>query len=266
MAFVIYTTQLNPLTFSPNSQREPLANQDGQGNAFPATEWTVISQARSDGETVVKHGRDSLCVRYWKPLYLYLRRKGESHEDASDHVQGFLQFVLNGKFLSYVDRDGGRFRSYLVKSLENWRVRERRQALAQKRGGLVEHVPFEEISQFEESADLGSQEPPELAYDRQWASDMVGRAFVSLRGHYARRGKGELFEALRQALPGGTAMRSYSTLASELEMTEGALKKAVHDLRRAFAAEMRQEIRTTVLDPEDAEEELRYLIAVMTRR
>lgn len=232
---------------------------------FPATEWSVISHARADGETRISEGRSRLCTRYWKPLYLYLRRKGETHEDASDSVQGFFEFVLSSAFLSHVDREGGRFRSYLVKSLERWRIGQHRYEHAQKRGGQFERVPLEGLDEFGEMADLSVGDTPEMAFDRQWATDIVGRAFVSLRERYAKRGREAWFRALQNALPGGGALPAYSELAVALNVSEGAIKKGVHDLRTAFAAEMRQEIRTTVRDPADAEDELRYLITVMAR-
>ena len=242
-----------------------LSSSSARRSLFPATEWSVISHARAEGETRISEGRGRLCLRYWKPLYLYLRRNGENHEDASDSVQGFFQFVLSGAFLSHVDREGGRFRSYLVKSLERWRIGQRRYEHAQKRGKQFESIPIEGLDEFGEMADLNVGDTPEMAFDRQWATDIVGRAFVALRKRYAKRGREAWFQALQDALPGGGALPAYAKLAATLEVSEGAIKKGVHDLRTAFAAEMRQEIRTTVRDPAEAEDELRYLITVMAR-
>ena len=102
-----------------------------------------------------------------------------------------------------------------------------------------------------------------LEFDRQWASEIVDRAVIALRDKYIKRGRESWFEALRAALPGGGDLESYEDLASRLESTEGAMRKAVHDLRRSFAASLRDEIRATVRTNEDAEEELRYLVSVM---
>ena len=211
----------------------------------------------------MKDGLRGLALGYWRPLYLYLRKRGESHEDASDSVQGFFEFVFSGEFLNYVEREGGKFRSYLLKSLERWRGRRREREGARKRGGDAVHVPFEGIDELRDQAEAGEDISPEIAYDRQWAMDMVARAVNALRKDYRQRDRMDWFAALRAALPGGGTLPPYSELATRLKSTEGAVKKAVHDLRHAFAARLREEIRATVQSNAEAEEELQYLISVM---
>ena len=88
------------------------------------TQWSVISNARGADDQQATEGLQQLALAYWRPLYLYLRKCGENHSDASDSVQGFFEFMISSEFLSYVDREGGKFRSYLLKSLERWRNRQ----------------------------------------------------------------------------------------------------------------------------------------------
>lgn len=231
------------------------------------TEWSAISNARGGDEGRALRGLRQLALNYWRPLYLYLRKRGESHDDASDSVQGFFEFVFSSGFLEHVEREGGKFRSYLLRSLERWRTRQQVREKAQKRGGLVAHVPLDGFAALDESEDLADDSiSPEIAYDRQWASEMVGRAVQSLRADYIKRGREAWFHALSGALPGGSALPAYTDLAATLETSEGAVKKAVFDLRSAFAARLREEIRSTVRSNEDAEEELRYLVSVMSGR
>ena len=208
-------------------------------------------------------GLRQLAVSYWRPLYLYLRKRGESHDDASDTVQGFFEFVLSSDFLSHVDREGGKFRSYLLKSLERWRGRQRTRDNAQKRGGQITHVPLDGVDAMQIEADSSGDISPEAAYDRQWATDIVHRSMKALKNDYERRDRAVWFEKLQAALPGASELPPYAQLALELEASEGAVKKAVFDLRAAFAAQLREEIRSTVRSNEDAEEELRYLVSVM---
>jgi RNA polymerase sigma-70 factor (ECF subfamily) len=229
---------------------------------FPPTAWSAISQARRHGAAGTSEALRRLVVEYWRPLYIYLRRRGESHEDAADSVQGFFEFVFSSGFFSHVDREGGKFRSYLLRSLERWRSRQQRREDAQKRGGQVARVSLEGLDEMEVVA-AGVDVDPERAFDRQWASDMVARAMRRVGESYQRRGRGEWFEALRPGLPGGGGLASHAETAVALGATEGAVKKAVFDLRRAFAEELRSSIRATVLTAEDAEEELRHLVAVM---
>lgn len=231
------------------------------------THWSAISLARGSDPARALEGLQKLAVNYWRPLYLYLRKRGEGHEDASDSVQGFFEFVFSTQFLEHVDREGGKFRSYLLASLERWRSRNRVRNSAQKRGACAVHIPLEEAEQLSESAEMrDSGVSPEAAFDRQWATEMVRRAVDGLACDYARRGRMEWFQLLSGALPGGGELRPYAELAQELCCTEGAVKKAVFDMRASFAARLREEIRSTVLTKEDAEEELRYLVAVMMNR
>lgn len=222
--------------------------------------------ARGSDEARAVDGLQSFAVNYWKPLYLYLRKRGENHEDASDSVQGFFEFVFSSGFLSHVDREGGKFRSYILKSLERWRSGKRAHDGAQKRGGNVVHVAMDGVEELRATVESDSAATPELAFDRQWAIDLVGRAVESIRGDYARRGRDAWFDALRAALPGGGKLPPYAELCSQLDASQGAIKKAVFDLRSAFSACLRQEIRATVRTNQDADEELRYLISVISAR
>jgi len=227
------------------------------------TQWSAISLARGEDDTAANSGLRTLAVNYWRPLYLYLRKRGDNHEDASDSVQGFFAFMFSSGFLSHVDREGGKFRSYLLKSLERWRSRERTREGAQKRGGQVEHVPLDGIEEMQGVAEPGDELSPEAAFDRQWALEMVSRAVEGLRDDYERRDREKWFDMLRPALPGGGQLAPYAELALQLATSEGAIKKAVFDMRNAFASRLREEIRSTVQSNEDAEEELRYLVSVM---
>jgi DNA-directed RNA polymerase specialized sigma24 family protein len=220
--------------------------------------------ARGGNETRAVQGLRALAVNYWRPLYLYLRKRGENHEDASDSVQGFFEFVFSSGFLVHVERDGGKFRSYLLKSLERWRSRQRVHAGAQKRGGNAVHVPLDGVEEMEGIVGLDDGISAEAAFDRQWAMDMVGRAVEALREGYVRRGREAWFDLLRGALPGGGALCPYAELALGLGCSEGAVKKGIFDLRAAFAARLREEIRATVRTNEDAEEELRHLVSALS--
>ncbi len=227
------------------------------------TQWSVISKARGQDDEDSVEGLRQLAMAYWRPLYLYLRKRGENHVDASDTVQGFFEFVLSSGFLDHVDREGGKFRSYFLSSLERWRSRKRVREGALKRGKQFEHVPLESLAAMQSAPELASDLSAEMTYDRQWAFDLLERAVLGLREQYERRGRQQWFDALRGALPGGTALTSYKGLAESFETTEGTIRKAVHDLRNAFNARLREEIRATVRTNEEAEEELGYLASIL---
>ena len=221
--------------------------------------------AKRENESAAARGMRDLAEGYWQPLYLYLRKKGESHDDACDSVQSFFQFLVEGESLSYVEREGGKFRSFLMKALDRWRSRVRTREGALKRGGGVEHVELDGVEELRVAADASESGSAEDTYDRQWAIGLMQRAVEDLREGYSRRGREEWFDVLKAALPGGSGLTRYDEVALQLETTEGAVKKAVHDLRAAFGDCLREEIRATVRTNEDAEEELRYLISVFGR-
>lgn len=253
------------ITVEPHPSRLVSRSMEGPQRAFPETQWSMISQARGRDDGEMEAGLRRLALDYWRPLFVYLRRRGESHEDAADSVQGFFEFVLSSGFLTHVDREGGKFRSYLLRSLERWRSRQQRRAGAQQRGGRVTHVSLEGLGELGmEAGDEGDRSlEAERAFDRQWASEVVVKALGRVADDYDRRGRRGCFEALRPGLPGGGGLVSHAATAAALGTTEGAVKKAMFDLRRAFAGELRSIIRSTVRTAEDAEEELRHLIAVM---
>ncbi|MEZ5330187.1 MAG: hypothetical protein R3F19_34505 [Verrucomicrobiales bacterium] len=259
-----YELLLSMTSEQPSSARPKGKSATAQGGLFPATQWSEISMVQGTDEARATEGLRGFAVNYWKPLYLYLRRRGESHEDASDSVQGFFEHVFSTGFLNHVDREGGKFRSYVLKSLERWRSGKRYHDWAQKRGGRAIHVAMDGVDELLTAVESQSAIAPELAFDRQWAIDLVGRAVDSVRGDYARRGRDVWFEALCPALPGGGQLPPYAELAVQLGASEGAIKKAVFDLRSAFSTSLRQEIRATVRTNQDADEELRYLIAVIS--
>lgn len=253
------------ITVDPHTHLPPSIPVESPKRAFPETQWSMISKARGVDDGEMEAGLRRLALDYWRPLFVYLRRRGESHEDAADSVQGFFEFVLSSGFLAHVDREGGKFRSYLLRSLERWRSRQQRRAGAQQRGGKVTHVSLEGLEELGVEAGGACERSMEAerAFDRQWASEVVVKALGRVADEYDRRGRRGLFEVLRAGLPGGGGLVSQAATAAALGMTEGAVKKALFDLRRAFAGELRSIIRSTVCTAEDAEEELRHLIAVM---
>ena len=231
---------------------------------FPETIWADISDARKGRSDAAL--RD-LATAYWRPLYLYLRGGGRSHEDSSDLVQGFLSHVFSTDFFAHVERDRGRFRAYLLASLQRWLSREYTRATAQKRGGTIQHVPWEELDSQRDAPELSDDLEPSLLFDRSWATELVERALGALREEYERRNRAELFSALSPGLPGHAQrgmVQTYAQVAEELSMSEGAIKKAAFDLRTRFAEILRGQIRATVQTPEEAEEELRYLVQILS--
>ena len=206
----------------------------------------------------------SLCESYWYPLYAFLRRRGYPADQAQDLTQEFFMRVLEGRYLDRADREKGRFRSFLLTSLKFFvSDEEDRRRAAKRGGGMVVQLQFSsgEERYRREPAD---EETPESIFERQWALSVLDRAVEKLRDEFVQHGRAEHFERLKIFLL-AQSDAPYAELAREMKTSEGALKVAIHRLRKRYRELFRQEIADTVANPADVESELRYLAAALTR-
>lgn len=231
---------------------------------FHTTRWTVILQARDADDTAGREALNRLCTNYWYPLYAFIRRQGASAPEAEDLTQEFFRRFLERNALARVHPAAGKFRSFLLACLKNFLSHERERGRAQRRGGGVAPLPLE-MGDAETRFALEPADPvtPELVFERRWAFAVIERTLDELRREYVREGKGEMFEELQGALPGGRGACSRSELAARRGVTVGAIDVAVHRLRRRFGALLREQVVQTVSSAEEVEEEIRHLIAVL---
>jgi RNA polymerase sigma-70 factor (ECF subfamily) len=230
---------------------------------FPTTRWTLVVAASDPKRKEFRSALASLCENYWYPLYAYLRRRGYPADQAQDLTQEFFIRVLEGRYLDRADPEKGRFRAFLLTSLKFFVADEEDRNRAQKRGGgallPLEFSSGEERYQREPAHD----ETPERIFERRWALSVLDRVVEKLRDEFVRHGRAEHFERLKVFLL-GRSDAPYAALAHELNTSEGALKVAIHRLRKRYRELFRQEIADTVADPAEVESELRFLAAVLT--
>jgi RNA polymerase sigma-70 factor (ECF subfamily) len=234
---------------------------------FVTTHWSLVLAAARNDTTRAHEALAHLCATYWYPLYAYVRRRGQSPEDAQDLTQGFFACVLEHNWLARADREKGRFRSFLLMAMKRFMAKEWEKLQAQKRGGRIRHVPF----QFDTAETRYSQEPgdtstPDQVFEKQWALTLLQSVLQRLRADYAQNGKGGLFETLEPCLIGSRETQPYATLATQLDMTEGAVKVAVSRLRERYRKCLKDEIARTVATPADVDEELGHLFRVLAVR
>lgn len=198
------------------------------------------------------------------PLYVYVRRRGYGPQDAQDRIQQFFARFLEKGAVNLADPARGRFRSFLLRSLQNSLADDWKRAHRAKRGGGAVELPLDgAVAEARCAAEWTTPMTPERAYDQRWALTLLERVLERLREDYARVGKARLFEALQDFLWGPDGSASYATLARDLAMTEGAIRVAVHRLREHYRERLRTEVAHTVGDPEEVDAELRYLIGVV---
>ena len=231
---------------------------------FATTHWSVVIAAGDAVSPQAELALAELCRAYWYPLYAYVRRKGYNAEDAEDLTQEFFARLLSRNYLRVADRNRGRFRSFLLGSLEHFLAREWTRAHAQKRGSgrpmlSLDHIAGESRYQLEPVDEL----TPDKIFNRRWATTVLDQAMCRLRNECAEHDKEDLLRLVEGLLSGEKGEARYAEIAASLNMSEGALKVAVHRLRQRYGELVRTEIARTVTTPEEAGEELRYLFAVL---
>ena len=231
-------------------------------NRFQTTRWSIVLVSAQSQAPGYKEALADLCKLYWYPLYAYVRHRGNSSEDAQDLVQGFFLHLIEYKTLSRVDRSKGKFRSFLLASLQNFLANEADRARCLKRGGKVEFV-YIDLEEAEDRYGLESVEQltPEKIFDARWAMALLGEAMNRLGGEYIAQDKESTFQALRAFLDPFNTKRlpPYEEVAAQLEVSVGSLKTQIHRLRKQYAATIREEISRTVSDPADVETETHEL-------
>ena len=223
--------------------------------------------AANHGEASQTHAcqaLEELCKTYWYPLYAFVRNRGHSSNDAQDLTQAFFTRIIETNGFTSADPERGRFRSYLLGAMKHFLANEWHRSQAQKRGGAVTFIELDSLNPEAryalepfQSTDL------DAGFDREWAQESIDRALEKLRAESEAGGKGKLYEALKGSLAGAEADRSET--AARLEMTENAVKVAVHRLRQRYREHLRAEIAKTVSDPSDIDDEMRYLLAALRK-
>ena len=248
-----------------SSEIQTTSPQTGQPKWFTTTHWSVVLSARETSPDAEK-SLQALCRAYWPPLYTYIRRRGHGEHDAQDLTQEFIVQLLAKKFLANVSPHRGRFRSFLLASLKNFLASEHRRATAAKRGGGVPLIPLD--ADPEENflgAEPATHTTPETVFERRWAIALMERAFAKLREELTVAGKAAQFDRLKGYLESDAGRGDYTVAARDLKMSSVAVGVAVHRLRQRFGELIRREIADTVASPEEIDDEMRHLIAVLGR-
>lgn len=232
---------------------------------FATTHWSVVLQAGQPGAPGYQQALETLCRGYWFPLYAYLRRHGYDNHQAEDYTQAFFCRVLEKQVLRLADSKRGRFRSFLLATLKNFLADERDRARAQKRGGGRKLLSID----FNQAENQYALEPadrlsPEKLFDKSWALTVLERTMACLKTELAGKNKKELFDHLKIYLTAEKGSIPYRDTAAELNMTEAAVRTAVHRLRRHYRKSLRDEIAQTVTTEDQIDEEIDDLFAALT--
>lgn len=245
---------------SMSESEQPTASFPSDKRRFATTRWSVVLAAGRESSAESEAALATLCETYWYPLYAYVRRQGHDSAGAQDLTQGFFARLHEKEYLQQVQRERGKFRSFLLASLKHYIINEWDRDRAAKRGGGRKHLRVDfEAAESRHRLEPAGGETPESIFEKQWALALLNRVQEALRGEFRNAGKEGHFDRLSVCLTGETRSASYRELAAELGTTEGAVKVAVHRLRKRFRDRLREEIAQTVASEAEIDDEIRAL-------
>ena len=229
---------------------------------FVTTHWSVVLSAQAHDPTRSREALETLCRKYWYPLYAYARRSGHSPADAEDLTQGFFARLLEKDYLKAAAREKGRFRTFMLVALKRFLANEWARQHAAKRGGFAPIVPIDpELAESRFAAEPSHNTAPDVLFDRQWATALLERTMKQLQEEYIESGRAKLFDYLRNCLAKDESALAYAEIGTQLKLTEAAVKMAAHRLRSRYREILQQQIAETVSSPKEIEDEIRHLFA-----
>jgi len=249
---------------------EAVSDPQRSPDRFASTRWSVVLACAdsSAGEETARTALAELCKTYWRPVFAFICRCGHSVPDAQDLTQDFFIIVLKGHLLQRADPERGRFRSLLLKALQDFLVNARDRRHAEKRGGDAQFVSWDEWmaevpSHLAISAPEANTWSAERIFDVRWAATAAEHALRQLGEECENRGRRRVFDVLSDYLTAERQDISYEKLSKTLGVPETSVKRLAHELRVRYRDLLRAEVAQTVEKPQDVDEELRYLCAAL---
>jgi RNA polymerase sigma factor (sigma-70 family) len=231
---------------------------------FPQTRWSVVLAACDSNEQQATRALDELCRAYWFPLYVYVRRRGASPEDAEDLTQGYFAALIERGYLTQVDRERGKLRSFLLTTLKHYLADEWGRASALKRGQGQRPISIDAANAEERYAmEPADEASPDRLFDRRWALTLLDNVLAALRANYSAAGQECLFDGLKKFLAWNSTSEAYREAAAELGIKENAVRVAVFRLRRRYGDLLREQVADTVTSPDEVPAELEHLLSLM---
>jgi len=244
--------------------RVPLREEaESRDELFVSTRWTVVFEAGDSAASAhALTALSELCQIYWRPLYAFLRKEGYGSEDAQDLTQGFFADLIVTRTFARADREKGRFRSFLLGALRHFIAHARDRGQDLKRGGGMILVKWDDktIAEAEAQVARASKWQADDIYDREWAASLLRQALDRLAQECALAGKAELFTYLKPYLAATEeSIIPYEEVARRSHRPVATLRSDAARLRRRYRAILREEVRSTLVEAREVDEELRYL-------
>ena len=231
---------------------------------FVTTRWSVVLAAQDKSSPNAAAALETLCLAYWYPLYAYVRGSGRSPQDAQDLTQEFFARLLAQDWLRVVLPEKGRFRTFLLVTMKRFLTNEWHRDRAQKRGGRNRPLPLDvQVAEHRFAAEPALS--PDALYERRWAMTLLDESLNRLQREFSQINKEKEFDCLKEWLIAERGTIPYDQIAATLGTTEGAVRVTIHRMRKQFRTLFRQTIAETVVATADVDEEMRHLVAVVSR-
>jgi RNA polymerase sigma-70 factor (ECF subfamily) len=241
-------------------------SEAGVERLFRTTHWSQVLAAGDPNSTQGYEALTRLCHTYWLPVYAFVRKHGHSPEQAKDSTQDFFAAFLEKNSVARAVRERGRFRCFLMTSVANFLRDAHDRGQAQKRGG---GRPVVSLDDEDAEACYLSQSTDELdpakEFELRWALTVLDHVTQQLREEYLQLGRGDLFDALESHLWGDAQSVPYPQLAERFCLSLANVKTIAHRLRQSYRTTLREEIAHTVSQPGEVDDEVLYLMQVVSR-
>jgi RNA polymerase sigma-70 factor (ECF subfamily) len=232
---------------------------------FHTTSWTLVRAAADSPTADSREALATLCQKYWPPVYTFIRRHGYDREHSQDLTQGFFALVIEKNYLLNADRTRGKFRAFLLTAAKHFLANEWDRTNALKRGGgqIGVSIDLADVEVWHASAAV-EKTTPESLFLRRWALSLLEGVMAKLRSEFVAEGKVDEFDRLSGFLNKHSESVRYEAMAKEMGISSGALRMSVHRIRQRYRRLLRAEIAETVSQPEEVDEELRFLLSVLS--
>jgi RNA polymerase sigma-70 factor (ECF subfamily) len=232
---------------------------------FPSTAWSCVRAAQDPDHPQFVAATNWLITTYWKPVFCYLRARGQAAHDAEDRTQEFfLRFLVKG-WLRSADQRRGRFRDFLLTLLKRFAydqtVRATGQAKFEQRFVSVHNL----IQDSDRAYEPPAHETPEEAFDRQWKGELLAVVRRNLRTYYEGKEKPEERQRLEIFAAYHFVDRvedqpSQEALAARFGVSREQVRYALEEVGKRYARFLRQEVRDQVGSEKEGDDEIRGLL------
>ena len=246
---------------------DPTTLAGGSARSFGPTLWTIVLTAKDPASPHRRAALETLITTYWKPLYYFVRHRGNDSETSKDVTQGFFTALIEKNYLQNVAQGRGKFRTFLLTAIQHYLSDYYDRAAAKKRGGGVEILALD-FGRAEDERVLPGvlKDTPDDLFRREWALEVLSQGLKSLRKEYETAGRLEEFEWIRLHLQyGASAGSRYSDLASKLGLSESDVRNRIHRARVRLREATLDVIRAYTQSEADTEEELRDLLGAFSQ-